>query len=216
MGRSGLKNQRRDMSYRIYMTHSTSMLKGLIGLILLTGILLLTPKHAYPFDYLKFALGVGSGYVIHEAAHQAVAEVNGTPFKWQKGFGSTWVTSNNTSDSERYELASAGLGSQVLSSEIILNTKKIPKDSEYVIGILTFNVLNALLYVVSDGIMNPNDNYGDIEMMDKAGLDREYVNTFLIVHSLFTIYRAYYKTDIPAYMTISKNEIKVGVTILRW
>ncbi|MBI5182038.1 MAG: hypothetical protein HZA06_03885 [Nitrospirae bacterium] len=216
MKRSGLKNQRRNMSYAAYMTYSSSMLKGLISSILLTGILLLTPKHAYPFDYLKFALGVGSGYVIHEAAHQVVAEVNGTPFKWQKGFGSTWVTSTNTSDSERVELASAGLGSQVLSTEVILNIKDIPKDDEYVIGILTFNVLNAILYVISDGIINPNDNYGDIEMMDKAGLDREYVNTFLIVHSLFTIYRAYYKTDIPVYMTMSKNEIKVGVTILKW
>ncbi len=171
---------------------------------------------AFAFDYLKFALGVGSGYVIHEAAHQAVAEVNGTPFKWQKGFGSTWVTSNKTSDSERYELASAGLGSQVLSTEIILNTKDIPKDNEYVIGILTFNVVNALIYVVSDGIMYPNDNHGDIEVMDKAGLDRDYVNTFLIVHSLYTIYRAYYKTDIPVYMTMSKNEIKMGITILKW
>ncbi len=216
MKRSGLRNHRRNTSYRTYMTYSSPMLKGLISLLLLTCIILLTPKHAYPFDYLKFALGVGSGYVIHEAAHQAVAEVNGTPFKWKKGFGSTWVTSNNTSDSERYELASAGLGSQILSSEIILNSKSIPKDSEYVIGILTFNVLNALLYVVSDGVMNPHDNYGDIEMMDKAGLDRDYVGTFLVVHSLYTIYRAYYKTDIPAYMTMSKNEIKVGVTILRW
>ncbi|MBI3354178.1 MAG: hypothetical protein HY034_04750 [Nitrospirae bacterium] len=216
MKRSGLKNHRRNMSCRTYMTYSSSMLKGLISLLLLTVIILLTPKHAYPFDYLKFALGVGSGYVIHEASHQAVAEVNGTPFKWKKGFGSTWVTSNNTSESERYELASAGLGSQVLSSEIILNSKSIPKDSEYVIGILTFNVVNALLYVVSDGIMKPHDNYGDIEMMDKAGLDRDYVCTFLVVHSLYTIYRAYYKTDIPAYMTMSKNEIKVGVTILRW
>lgn len=171
---------------------------------------------AFAFDYLKFALGVGSGYVIHEASHQIVAEVNGTPFKWKNGFGSTWVTSNKTSDSERYELASAGLGSQVLSTEIILNTKDIPKDNEYVIGILTFNVLNALLYVVSDGVISPHDNYGDIEMMDKAGLDRDYVGTFLVVHSLYTIYRAYYKTDIPVYLTMNKNEIKMGVTILKW
>lgn len=179
-------------------------------------LLLFIPNTAFAFDYLKFALGVGSGYVIHEAAHQAVAEVNGTPFKWQNGFGSTWVTSNKTSDSERYELASAGLVSQVLSTEIILNTKDIPKDNEYVIGLLTFNVLNALLYVVSDGVISPHDNYGDIEMMDKAGLDRDYVGTFLVVHSLYTIYRAYYKTDIPVYLTMNKNEIKIGVTILKW
>ena len=119
-------------------------------------------------------------------------------------------------DSERYELASAGLGSQVLSTEIILNTKDIPKDNEYVIGMLTFNVVNALIYVATDGILYSNDNHGDIEIMDKAGLDKDYVNTFLIVHSLYTIYRGYYKTSIPVYMTMSKNEIKVGVTILKW
>ncbi|MEK6679056.1 MAG: hypothetical protein AABY39_06540 [Nitrospirota bacterium] len=174
------------------------------------------PQSAYAFDYLKFTLGVGSGYVIHEAAHQAVADINGTPFKWKAGTGGTWVSSSNTTDRERYELASAGLASQVLSSEIILNTKSIPKDNEYVIGMLTFNVVNALIYVVDDGILNSNDNHGDIEIMDKAGLNRDYVNTFLIVHSLYTIYRGYYKTDIPVYMTMSKNEIKVGVTILRW
>ena len=171
---------------------------------------------AFAFDYLKFALGLGSGYVIHEASHQIVAEVNGTSFKWQNGFGSTWVTSNKTSNSERYELGSAGLVSQVLSTEVILNTKKIPKDNDYVIGMLTFNIVNALLYVVSDGILNPDDNYGDIEMMDKAGLKKEYVSAFLVVHSLYSIYRAYYKTDIPVYLTMSKNEIKMGVTILKW
>ena len=81
---------------------------------------------------------------------------------------------------------------------------------------LTFNIVNALLYVVSDGILNPDDNYGDIEMMDKAGLKKEYVSAFLVVHSLYSIYRAYYKTDIPVYLTMSKNEIKMGVTILKW
>ncbi|MFZ3064519.1 MAG: hypothetical protein WA277_04445 [Nitrospirota bacterium] len=174
------------------------------------------PQPAYAFDYLKFALGVGSGYVIHETAHQAVADVNGMPFKWKAGSGGTWVSSTNTTDSERYELASAGLGSQVLSTEIILNTKDIPKDNEYVIGMLTFNVVNALIYVATDGILYSDDNHGDIEIMDRAGLDKDYVNTFLIVHSLYTIYRGYYKTSIPVYMTMSKNEIKVGVTILRW
>src|SRR3989344_5783812 len=87
---------------------------------------------------------------------------------------------------------------------------------EYVIGILAFNVVNALMYVVSDGIMNPDDNYGDIEMMDKAGLDRDYVGTFLVAHSLFALYRIYYKTNIPAYLEMSKNEIKLGVTIYKW
>ncbi len=184
--------------------------------ILFLTFLFLYPQPAFAFDYLKFALGVSSGYVIHEAAHQAVADVNGMPFKWKAGSGGTWVSSTNTTDSERYELASAGLGSQVLSTEIILNTKDIPKDNEYVIGMLTFNVVNALIYVVTDGIMYPNDNHGDIEVMDKAGLDKDYVSTFLVVHSLYTIYRGYYKTDIPVYMTMSKNELKVGVTILRW
>ncbi len=191
-------------------------MKIILCLLVLSCIISFSSDEVFAFDYLKFALGVGSGYVIHEAAHQAVADVNGTPFKWKNGFGSTWVTSNNTSDSERYELASAGLGSQVLSTEIILNTKDIPKDSEYVIGILTFNVLNALLYVVSDSVISPHDNYGDIEMMDKAGLDRDYVGTFLVVHSLYTIYRVYYKTDIPVYLTMNKNEIKMGITILKW
>ncbi len=191
-------------------------IKLLTMVVVLSFLFLSSTSTAFAFDYLKFALGVGSGYVIHEAAHQAVAEVNGTPFKWKNGFGSAWVISNNTSDRERYELASAGLVSQVLSTEIILNTKYIPKDNEYVIGMLAFNIVNALLYVVSDGILNPDDNYGDIEMMDKAGLKREYVSAFLVVHSLYSIYRVYYKTDIPVYLSMSKNEIKMGITILRW
>lgn len=192
------------------------LLTTVLGISLMCLIGPIFTSTAFAFDYLKFALGVGSGYVIHEASHQIVAEVNGTPFKWQNGFGSTWVTSNKTSDRERYELGSAGLVSQVLSTEIILNTKKIPKDNDYVIGMLTFNIVNALLYVVSDGILSPDDNYGDIEMMDKAGLNKDYVSAFLVVHSLYSIYRAYYKTDIPVYLTISKNEIKMGVTILKW
>ena len=178
-------------------------------------VLTVSPSKALAFDYLKFALGIGSGYVIHEVAHQAVAEINDTPFRWKNGFGSRWITSNSASNREKRELASAGLGSQVLSTEIILNTK-IPKENEYVIGILAFNVVNALMYVVSDGIMNPDDNYGDIEMMDKAGLDRDYVGTFLVAHSLFALYRIYYKTNIPAYLEMSKNEIKLGVTIYKW
>lgn len=90
------------------------------------------------------------------------------------------------------------------------------KINEYVLGILVFNIINALSYSVLDQNDGSKIGNGDIEMMDKAGLDRDYVTAFLVVHSLYSIYRVYYKTDVPVWLAVSKNEIKLGVTIYKW
>ena len=188
--------------------------KTITEIILCANIIFVFSINVYAFDYLKFAAGVGTGYIIHELSHQAVADIVHTDLSWV-GFGNNWIISNDTSKEKRVSIAGAGLASQIISTEILLNSK-IEKSNEYVIGILAFNIINALAYPIMDKRDNSKIGNGDIEMMDKAGLDKDYVTAFLVAHSLYSIYRIYHKTDIPVYFTMSRKEIKFGITILKW
>lgn len=185
------------------------------SIIVVNILLFFIPKTVSAFDYLKFAAGIGGGYIIHELSHQAMADLTHTNLKWDNGFGNNWTIPKDTNKKQRVFIGGAGLASQIISTEIILNTK-IKKSNEYVLGILTFNILNAVLYPILDERDNSEIGFGDVEMMDKAGLDKDYVTAFIVAHSLYSIYRIYYKTDIPIFLAISKNEVKFGITIYKW
>lgn len=189
-------------------------MKKIITLFIIV-VYLFIPSTTFAFDYLKFTAGVGSGYVIHELSHQAVADFTHTDLQWKDYFGNRWEISNNTAREKRAIIAGAGLASQIMSTEIILNSQ-IEKSNEYVLGILAFNIVNALMYPILDQNDTSKIGNGDVEMMDKAGLDRDYVTAFLVIHSLYSIYRVYHKTDVPVWLLVSKNEIKMGVIIYKW
>jgi hypothetical protein len=124
-----------------------------------------------PIDVLKYTGGVISAFLIHEGAHALVAGVTGTDMTWEFGNYNQPIAFTEHSDSDAQGLAvnAAGLTAQVIGSEVILQVDAIDKNDAYVRGMMTWNIINPILYALDYwfiGISNKSsaDSYqGDLE-----------------------------------------------------
>lgn len=101
-----------------------------------------------PTAVAKFAAGIASSMLVHEGAHALVAAATNTHMSWKAGNYNQPIgfTEDASSDAKGVALYSAGLLSQLVASEIILDVDKIDKNDAYVRGMMTWNVLNPILY----------------------------------------------------------------------
>lgn len=97
---------------------------------------------------LRFSAGIITAFSIHEAAHALVAELTDNDIDWEIGNYNQPLgfTEHGTSDTKGLALYSAGLFSQVVGSEIILQTGRIEKNGAFVRGMMAWNILNPILY----------------------------------------------------------------------
>lgn len=95
---------------------------------------------------LKFSAGVVGGALIHEGAHALVAGVTDTKMSWKNGTYNQPVgfTEEAKSKDKGVAVYSAGLLSQVIGAELILQADKLDKNDSFVRGMMTWNVLNAV------------------------------------------------------------------------
>ncbi|MGD8787664.1 MAG: hypothetical protein PVJ60_09590 [Phycisphaerales bacterium] len=99
---------------------------------------------------LKFSVGVVAAFSIHEGAHALVAELTDTHMDWELGnynqpLGFTEHASNDTKGAA---INSAGLLSQAIGSEIILQVDSIDKNDDFVRGMMAWNIVNPILYAL--------------------------------------------------------------------
>jgi hypothetical protein len=124
-----------------------------------------------PISVLKFTGGVISAFLIHEGAHALVAGVTDTDMTWEFGNYNQPIAFTEESDSDAAGLAvnAAGLTAQAIGSEIILQVDAIDKNDAYVRGMMTWNIINPILYALDYwfiGISNEssdNSYQGDLE-----------------------------------------------------
>ena len=97
---------------------------------------------------LKFAAGITTAFMIHEGAHAAVAELTGTEMDWQWGNINQPLefTEYASSDDKGLAINSAGLISQAIASEAILQKDSINKNDPFVRGMMIWNILNPISY----------------------------------------------------------------------
>jgi hypothetical protein len=94
---------------------------------------------------------------------------------WETGTVSQPIsfTENANTDSKGWAINSAGLISQAAGAEIILQVDKIDKNDAFVRGMMTWNILNPILYSLdywvfhSTNKINGNNYQGDL-----AGIER--------------------------------------------
>ena len=77
----------------------------------------------------KFAAGVASSALMHEASHAVVAGLTGTPLNWEAGnYGQPLAfTANPDTNAKGWAIHSAGLITQAVGTEIILRVDKTIK-----------------------------------------------------------------------------------------
>jgi hypothetical protein len=115
-------------------------------------------------EVLKFSAGVVSAFMIHEGAHYAAAQMTGTNMDWELGNYNQPIgfTEHSNNDTDGVIVNSAGLVSQVVGSEIILQVDRIDKNDNYVRGMMAWNILNPIFYALDYWFIHKtNDSTGD-------------------------------------------------------
>jgi hypothetical protein len=97
---------------------------------------------------LKFATGVITAYALHETGHALVAQVTNTDLEWGVGTYNQPLgfTEHAEHNGDGVCLHAAGLLTQELSSEIILQSESIDKNDNFVRGMMFWNIANPIVY----------------------------------------------------------------------
>ena len=154
-----------------------------------------------------FIAGVASGLVFHELGHEAMARFEGVDMRWS---GTNWRTS--ASPAAMRNIAIGGFGAQVLSTEIMLGVDAIPKDNAFILGWLTFNVLNVANYMIKDEVCG---GYGDFETLRNNGMNTDFLKVGLLAHAALSAYRLYKNPKFIPYVGMARDELVLGLT-WRW
>jgi hypothetical protein len=148
---------------------------------------------------IKLWGGSLSSYILHESGHVIAARATDNNTKWNSG--TIEFESNNKSDVGF--ILSAGLLSQLISSEVILQTDKINNNDDFVRGMMLINIIIPLRYSIDYWFIHSlnrersDDGYsGDIQGIEHH-FDRKTADYFAGSVLAITCYQAYrfYKTQ---------------------
>jgi len=128
---------------------------------------------------MKYTAGIVTSMLVHEGSHALVAGLTGTHLDWEAGNYNQPIgfTDQANSNAKGVAVYSAGLISQAASGEIILNVDKINKNDAFVRGMMTWNILNPILYSLDYWFFHiSNKKNGNTYQGDLSGIEH-YSNT---------------------------------------
>jgi hypothetical protein len=128
----------------------------------------------------KFAVGILASSAVHETAHALVAAATGTSMTWKVGNYNQPLAFEESANSGAKGVAiySAGLIAQLICSEIILDVDSIDKNDAFVRGMMTWNILNPILYSLDYWVFrvsnqqNGSSYQGDLEGIEHYSDER--------------------------------------------
>ena len=123
---------------------------------------------------LKYSAGFASAFMIHEGGHFLAAEATGTNMDWELGnYNQPLVfTEEADSDSDGLIVNSAGLVTQAIAAEIILQVDSIDKNDDFVRGMMHWNILNPIFYAIDYWFIHiTNDETADGYQGDIQGIE---------------------------------------------
>jgi hypothetical protein len=147
---------------------------------------------------VKFAVGVLSSAAVHETAHALVAAATGTSLTWKVGNYNQPLAFEESANSGAKGVAiySAGLIAQLICSEIILDVDSIDKNDAFVRGMMTWNILNPILYSLDYWVFrvsnqqNGSSYQGDIQGIEHYS-DEKSAQAFAIGITAIAAFQGY-------------------------
>jgi len=131
----------------------TLVFRGGLGFIVFLMAFIPTPAtgsedESWPVSILKFTGGLASSAFIHEGAHALTAWATGTDMTWEVGTYNQPIgfTDHASSKSKGVAIYSVGFIAQAIGGEVILQYDRIDKNDNFVRGMMTWDVVNPLLY----------------------------------------------------------------------
>ena len=147
---------------------------------------------------IKFAAGIASGFVIHEASHALVGAATDTHLSWELGNHNQPLTFTEHAESNEKGLAvySAGFLSQALGGEVVLQVDRIDKNDAYVRGMMAWDIINPISYTLDYWLIHrTNKTDGNWYQGDLQGIEhystKTTANLFAITASGIAAYQGY-------------------------
>ena len=169
---------------------------------------------------LKFVGGMVTAFSLHEGGHALAGVITDTDMEWELGTYNQPIlfVENSDTRTDGFIINSAGFLFQTAGAETILQVDKINKNDAFVRGMMTWNIINPILYALDYWLFHftsdPNaPTYeGDLQGLeyysDKTTAD--IVAAAITVIALFQGYR-YVKTQswAPAWLNGKTRDINV-------
>lgn len=170
-----------------------------------------------PLSLAKFTTGIITAYALHETGHAVAASLTDTHIEWGVGtynqpLGFTEWAENDT---DGMILHSAGLVTQMITSETILQSDSIDKNDSFVRGMMAWNIFNPIVYALDywffrrTNQQHGNHYQGDIQGFEHYSSEKE-ANLFAATVTALTAYQGYrfIKTQTWAPDWIKHNRVR--------
>jgi hypothetical protein len=170
---------------------------------------------------LKYTAGMATCMLVHEGSHALVAGLTGTHLNWEAGTYNQPVgfTDHANSDAKGVAVYSAGLISQAISGEIILDVDKIDKNDAFVRGMMTWDILNPILYSLDYWFFHvSNRKNGNSYQGDMTGIEhyssQSTANGFALSMTAIAVFQGYrfFKTQTwaPDWLKSNFNNVNLS------
>lgn len=124
--------------------------------------------------FLKFGTGMLTAYALHESGHALASGLTGTDMDWGVGTYNQPLGFKERADNDTAGMLvhAAGLTTQVLSSEVILQSDSIDKNDSFVRGVMAWNILNPIIYTLDYWVFRrTNQETGNFYQGDLEGFE---------------------------------------------
>ncbi len=200
-----------------------------ITVVTIISLCLLNPVQAWAEDEelvalscLKFFGGMVTAYSIHEGGHYLTALATDTKLEWEIGTYNQPIgfTEKADNDTAGFLINSAGFVFQAGSAEILLQVDRINKNDAFVRGMMTWNIINPILYSLDYWLFNyTNKPRGKSYQGDLQGLEfyssktsADMLAASITALALFQCYRFIKKQSwAPSWMQGSSGASKLSV-----
>ncbi len=169
---------------------------------------------------LKFGTGVITAYALHEVGHAAAGYLTGTDIEWGLGTYNQPLgfEENADCDSDGMIVHAAGLLTQLTASEIILQSESISNNSNFVRGMMFWNIVNPIVYSLDYWFIRRTNKesdttyQGDIEGFENYTSDSS-ANVFaagMLAIAAFQGYR-YIRTQTWAPQWMQRDDVRLNL-----
>jgi hypothetical protein len=170
-----------------------------------------------------FGAGWMTGLLTHELGHYVVGEIEGVDVEHDGIYRCSPQLKFKTSDNSKLRnVALAGFGTQIISTEIMLYDGKVNNNFE--LGWLCHNIFYGVFYALRKELSSNGCGYGDLETIEDSGWSSRWVEAVMVTHALVSVYRIYkhrnglendpdLKPKIRSYIMADQEKFFLGVRI---
>ena len=155
-------------------------------------------RESTTLSILKFGTGIITAYALHETGHAVAASLTGTDLEWGVGTYNQPLGFKEHADNDTAGalLHSAGLTTQIITSEVILQSESIDKNDSLVRGMMAWNIMNPIIYSLDYWVFRrTNQEHGNCYQGDIEGFEHytndSSANVFAATMTAMAIFQGY-------------------------